>query len=89
MNPTALASPDVRAQLHELAARVADDLDRGAVARAWARTRELERAADPRGVPAPATPVPPAPVVGRRFAAAHRRLLGGRADGEVCRDPAA
>lgn len=64
-----------RTRLDALADAVVRDLDRGALAAAWARTRALEQEADPTAPVAPAEPVPPAPVIGRRFAAAHRRLL--------------
>lgn len=64
----------LRTRLHELAARVAGDLEQGCLEAAWTRTRGLEREVDPVGAVA-ARPVPPAPVIGRRFAAAHRARL--------------
>ncbi|HSK24660.1 MAG TPA: hypothetical protein VK906_15850 [Egicoccus sp.] len=78
------APTPLRRRLDELADAVVRDLERGALAAAWARTRALEREADPAGAGAAAEPVPPAPVIGRRFAAAHRRLLSDVA----ARDPA-
>lgn len=71
----------LRRRLDELADAVVRDLERGALGAAWARTRALEREADPAAVSPPAEPVPPAPVIGRRFAAAHRRVLFGTASG--------
>ncbi|MEX2504495.1 MAG: hypothetical protein WD378_06570 [Egicoccus sp.] len=65
----------LRRRLDEAADAVARDLDRGALASAWARTRSLEREVDPTAACTPAEPMPPAPVIGRRFAAAHRRML--------------
>lgn len=83
----------VRARLHDLAALVAAELERGEVAAAWARTRVLERTVDPVGAGVGSEPAPPAPVVGRRFALAHRRVLDGLdAPAEAldpCRHPAA
>lgn len=77
----------LRAQLDDLAARVAAAIETDDLAGAWEHTRDLERRADPAAMPATAVPVPPAPVIGRRFAAAHRRLL---ANGDpACRAPAA
>lgn len=65
----------LRRRLDEAADAVARDLERGALEAAWARTRALEQQADPSAADLPVEPVPPAPVIGRRFAAAHRRLL--------------
>lgn len=69
----------LRRQLDDLAADVAGWLDGGDPAAAWAVTRALEAAAQP--VPQARAPqeeaVPPLPVIGRRFARAHRRLLAG------------
>jgi len=69
-----LITEPLRTRLHELAARVADDLEQGCLEAAWTRTRGLEREVDPVGA-VTARPVPPAPVIGRRFAAAHRARL--------------
>lgn len=57
--------------LDALAHVVAEALDDGDDCRAWALTRALEQAA---GADDHATQ-PPGPVIGRRFAAAHRHLL--------------
>ncbi|MFA9429983.1 hypothetical protein [Egicoccus sp. AB-alg2] len=73
MGNGAVAPELLRARLDDLAARVAADLERGAVDAAWRHTRGIEHEADPTSTIA--EPVPPAPVIGRRFAAAHRRLL--------------
>jgi hypothetical protein len=58
--------------LDDLAARAAALLDAGQERAAWALTADLELAA---GVAPPVGRRPPGPVIGRRFAAAHRRVL--------------
>lgn len=61
------------ALLDELAHVVAAALDGGDDAHAWALTRALEELSGTDGDGAR----PPGPVIGRRFARAHRLLLGG------------
>ena len=73
--PRPTISASLRQRLDDLADTVVRELDRGALVAAWARVRALERELDPSAPVAPAEPVPPAPVIGRRFAAAHRRML--------------
>ena len=63
---------DVREQLDRLASWVADRLERGDDAAAWAVTVAAEALGGRGGA---ADPRPSTPVIGRRFAAAHRRLL--------------
>jgi hypothetical protein len=63
---------DVREQLDRLATWVADRLDRGDDDAAWAVTVAAEAL---RGRTAAGDPRPASPVIGRRFAAAHRQLL--------------
>ena len=63
---------DVREQLDRLASWVADRLEHGDDATAWDVTVATEVAS---GRTPGDGPRPPAPVIGRRFAAAHRRLL--------------
>lgn len=63
---------DVREQLDRLASWVAERLDHGDDATAWDVTVATELAS---GRAPGDGPRPPAPVIGRRFAAAHRRLL--------------
>lgn len=65
----------LRTRLDDLAARVATELETGALDAAWTRTRALERQACTDVPDGQGGARPPAPVIGRRFAAAHRRLL--------------
>lgn len=64
------------AALDELAHVVAAALDGGDDARAWALTRALEEISGTEGDRGR----PPGPVIGRRFARAHRLLLGEASD---------
>lgn len=73
VQPTATTA--LRRRLDDLADTVVRELERGSLAAAWARVRALEQEADPTAPAAAPEPVPPAPVIGRRFAAAHRRML--------------
>ena len=70
MEPATTRAPSP-AELDALAQAVAAALDAGDEARAWALTRWLEAAAGLR----PDDRQPPSPVIGRRFARAHRDLL--------------
>ena len=73
-------SPDLPGYLEELAWWVADALDTGNVAGAWDVTRALEELLGEGGDERQ----PPAPVIGRRFARAHRLLLvASPADADV------
>jgi hypothetical protein len=71
------ATPDPRS-LDVLAHRVADRLEAGELELAWAMTRALEARVLGASRPGEEEPgPPPAPVIGRRFAAAHGALLRG------------
>lgn len=63
---------DVREQLDRLATWVADRLERGDDAAAWTVTVAAEALG---GRTAAGDPRPATPVIGRRFATAHRQLL--------------
>lgn len=63
---------DVREQLDRLATWVADRLDHGDEAAAWTVTVAAEALG---GRTATGDARPASPVIGRRFAAAHRQLL--------------
>lgn len=72
---TRAAEAALRRCLHDLAWSVAARLDAGEVSPALAVTRELERLAALCWPEELEDGLPPAPVVGRRFARAHRTLL--------------